>query len=353
MKRILLTIASFLLFVKRELTTQQRISLWNTLKMWRRGFSRNAIIYYDFKRFDRSLFLTDYEMYTKVVKINLGYTELINNKIAFNDLISSVVRTAKVHAYIEKGRLIPHREKPGIDSVDALKALLKSGQKLIFKGFIGGFGKNVFALSWEDGSFYRNNTPIEEAEVESIVQNCHHYLVCDFVYQAAYARDIFPHSGNTIKFLTMIDPENKEAFIATAMHRFGTKQSAPVDAVGSQGCCAAIDLETGVLYDANRVENSKVIKITSHPDTNQAIVGVQIPNWNTLCEEVCALAKNFSYINYIAWDVLVQEDGFVVLEGNTNSGINLFQSFKPLLLNPRNRKFYRHHGIIRNLPDTE
>ena len=80
-----------------------------------------------------------------------------------------------------------------------------------------------------------------------------------------------------------------------------------------------------------------------HPESGQPIAGIQVPNWTRLCSEVLRLAKLLSAIPYIGWDIVVTEEGYFVLEGNTRTDVNVYQIHKPLLLDERTRKFYKSH----------
>jgi hypothetical protein len=52
------------------------------------------------------------------------------------------------------------------------------------------------------------------------------------------------------------------------------------------------------------------------------------------------------YIPYIGWDIIVQEEGFKIIEGNNHPGLDTLQAHRPLLKDPRVRKFYKAHGVI-------
>ncbi|NLN92732.1 MAG: hypothetical protein GX130_05390 [Candidatus Hydrogenedens sp.] len=353
LKKSLLTFSGLVRYYGRERNPKFKVSLLQRLRMWRRGFCTDSAVYYDFEAFGRPFFLTEYEMYARAIRINTGYTEVMNNKLVFNDLLEGLARTATVYGYVEKGKIRPHRGYPEFCSSDALMQLLREGQLLLCKAFVGSRGQGVFSLSYRDGHYYKSGETITPEELETLIQSLDQYMICDFIEQADYSNEVCAHTGNTIKVLTMIDPETNEAFIAAAAHRFGTTKSQPVDAYGEGGVCGVIDPETGVIYDAFRIAEGKRVKVTHHHETKAPIVGLQIPRWSEFREEVLALANKLSYVKYIAWDTILQNDGFTVVEGNTNSNIAIFQALKPLLLEERNRAFYRHHGVLRRkLPDS-
>ncbi|MGK9563830.1 hypothetical protein O6468_23735, partial [Salmonella enterica subsp. enterica] len=80
-----------------------------------------------------------------------------------------------------------------------------------------------------------------------------------------------------------------------------------------------VDLATGLTLRGTWLNNI----ITKHPDTTNAVDGVQLPNWDGFmklaagCYELCGLG-------YIGVDmVLDQEKGPLILELNARPGLNI------------------------------
>lgn len=172
-------------------------------------------------------------------------------------------------------------------------------------------------------------------------------LLTPFVEQAAYARQIAPLSGNTIRVLTLRDEAGP--FIARAVHRFGTLETAPTDNWSLGSLCAKVDLETGVLSKAvkhPRRTNGALRWVSRHPDTDAPIEGTVVPRWSQLQAELLRVLEDLPEFVYVGWDVLVTEERFWVLEGNVNTEFNALQVHGPLLDNDRVRSFYKHHKII-------
>ena len=63
----------------------------------------------------------------------------------------------------------------------------------------------------------------------------------------------------------------------------------------------------------------------THPDSGAEIVNTRIPGWGNIKKEVIEVADRLPYLNYIAWDLLLTEDGVCVIEANTSSGVNIIQ----------------------------
>ena len=107
---------------------------------------------------------------------------------------------------------------------------------------------------------------------------------------------------------------------------------------------AKIDLDTGVLSEARCLHNRNVYKV--HPDSGAPIEGVQVPGWQQLKADMIDLANKLPYMHFIAWDILITEEGHCIIEANTSSGVNIIQ----LWGGQRNKElgdFYRYHKVIK------
>lgn len=314
------------------------------------GFIPDQAVFYDFAANDRRDYLTDWEMYTKAIKINAGYTELINNKLAFTDFMKSRVRMAPTPGYLSHGLVIPLEvEGPTTpqEPVAFFEAHLADGKSYMIKKFDAGSGEGIFKLSRTSTGFLLNDRTIERAALAEQMGRLNNYMLSEVVDQADYAKCIFPKTANTVKFITMIDPDTETSFLAACFHRFGSERSVPVDNIGKGACVAHVDTETGLMSPVYLVRDRTLTWITHHPDTGAAIEGEYVPNFSDVKRKILDLHNGINYIKYIAWDVVIQNDGFVLLEGNANTDMAGIQPFGPFLANPAVRNFYRHHRVIR------
>lgn len=314
------------------------------------GFMPDQAIFYDFKKNNRKDYLTDWEMYTKAIKINAGYTELINNKLAFTDFMSSHVKMAQTPGYFMKGRVVPLQAdgpRTAQEPVEFLKLHMQDGQSYMIKKFDAGSGEGIFRITRSGDEFLMNDKTISLENLIAKMRKLNNYMISEAVEQADYAKKIFPKTANTIKFITLIDPDTEESFLAACCHRFGSERSIPVDNVGKGACLARVDVETGLMSPVYLVRDRKLTWITHHPDTGEQISGVYVPNFSEVKEKILELHNSIKYIKYMAWDVVIQNDGFVLLEGNANTDMAGIQPFRPFLANPKVRNFYQHHGVIK------
>src|SRR5690606_13045480 len=100
---------------------------------------------------------------------------------------------------------------------------------LIIKPLTGGGGNGISKVIWNvDDVFFSGFCKSKEAFVKTI-HSGRDYLMTEIISQTGLSHSIFPHSINSIRVLTMMDPRTDQPFIATAVHRFGVTKSGVVD----------------------------------------------------------------------------------------------------------------------------
>ena len=104
-----------------------------------------------------------------------------------------------------------------------------------------------------------------------------------------------------------------------AMLRLPTRQSGGKANLHQGAIGVGVDLATGITLRGTWLNN----KITKHPDTGNAVDGVQLPNWDGFmklaagCYELCGLG-------YIGVDMVLDVDkGPLILELNARPGLNI------------------------------
>jgi len=212
----------------------------------------------------------------------------------------------------------------------------------------GNGGAGVFVYERRDGAHVVNGVLVTPNDLGRRLGGGV-WLVCAYVEQADYARTIFPDVANTIRVLTMYDDEAGQAFAAAAVHRFGTRAQGPtaVDNWSRGGLTAAIDLAGGCLGRAYGFPSAGgLVTHATHPDTGTPIEGAVVSGWPAVRDGIVALATRLPFLPYVGWDVVVTDEGYQVIEGNRRPDVNLLQVHRPLLADPRVRRFYERHGVL-------
>ena len=190
-------------------------------------------------------------------------------------------------------------------TVAEFRAFLDKHGKAFMKPLGEACGRGIFILTKE--AF--------EAEGASIEKYRKFIAEEQLVQHEAISR-LNPNAVNTIRVLTY------RGVILLAVLKLGTGKNI-VDNQHAHGLNGNIDLETGitnsVFYD---VDYNPYYR---HPDTNEILIGVQIPHWEELKEKVTAAAKELTEVPYLGWDVAITPNSIAIIEANEEPGHDLSQ----------------------------
>lgn len=334
--------------VASELAEGAALPLATKVKLWRGGFKSASHRLFALEHNDPRDYVSDLEI-ARARRINGAFGRILKDKLLFAPMLAPYAQVPAVLGLIERGQLQP-LAAPGLRSVEALLAL-SAPHGLILKPVKGNKGRGVLSVradGAETRQVYLDGQAVGAAEVARKVAALDGYLVVARVQQAAYAEQIFPGSANTVRVITMRDPDTGEVFVPAAIHRFGTRATVPTDNFQTGGLSVAVDLETGVLGRAVRAPGytgGELRWLSAHPDTGAQITGVAIPDWTGVKATVTRIVEAYPFLRYVGWDVVVSERGVVLIEGNHNINLGL-QVHGPLLKDARVRRFFEFYEVI-------
>lgn len=148
--------------------------------------------------------------------------------------------------------------------------------------------------------------------------------------------DVVPDVLPTVRVMTLLDGDT--VHVTGALVRFGDGDT-PADNAGSGGIVFLIDLASGLLSTGVHSINGRSRFRTSHHATGVEVSGRQVPFWSAILSLVTEAAGNFPKYAYLGWDVAVTDDGPLILETNSHSGLLSLQKLtKQGVLNTKLRK---------------
>ena len=158
----------------------------------------------------------------------------------------------------------------------------------------------------------------------------------ELICQADEMGKFNPSSVNTVRITTLLtksDPSKDDIALFAPFVRFGRKGNI-VDNVGSGGVFALVDPETGVII--SDCVDKQGHRYTKHPDSQVQMQGTQLPCWKEVRELAKELSMQVPQCRLIGWDFAFTNDGWILVEGNSKSQINVTQicdrvGRKPLL----------------------
>jgi hypothetical protein len=356
-------------FAKSEVSTWRSpvdIPLQRRFWLWRHGFLSSAAVLYDLDGNNYQRYLSSYQR-ERAAWLNGKRNVAFDNKLVFHWMTEpfddhrvetyGLLRNGRFHtieslqpAAVDGSELVtsPQRSSGTAAAAEWVTDRLREDGSLVLKPVTGGGGKDVRICSFADGTCWVNGDEHSPDEFASMVGDLDEYLVTETVEQAPYADGLYPEATNTLRVLTMYDEAADEPYLAGVVHRIGTDRSAPLDNLVRGGLVAEVDREDGTLSEAVRYLGAEqLVWHDTHPDTGAQIAGTTVPGWPAVRERLLDMAAAFSHAPYIGWDVVVTDEGdFTVIEGNNCSGVRVFQVHRPLLDDPRVRRFYERHGIV-------
>jgi Sugar-transfer associated ATP-grasp len=330
------------------------IGLANKLRMWTHGFLSQSYLIYSFAENDFRDYVSDDVRFLMAVRINGYYAVALYDKLYFNLLLKNFQDyLPETHGLLRDGHLSLLGSGASIVLPDFPDFLRQQG-RLVLKPLTGTQGLGVHLLEESGGEIFFDGQPLAADALLAQVKHLQDYLVTGHVRQHPNVARVFPRSTNTVRLMTLWDDEAGAPFVASAVHRFGVARTAPVDSWTRGGVCAAIDLESGCMTKAVPKPLGEAPDFSScHPESGEPIEGVTIPHWPLIKNRLLDMAAVLHFIPYIAWDVIVTEDGFRVIEANNAPDLSMFQIHGPLLTDPRTRRFFECHVARLSGPGAE
>jgi hypothetical protein len=320
--------------------------LGRRLACLRNGFnSRTAFLYGTQGVPDRRLYVSDWQEWAFSRRPNRSYSLLLDDKLLFwLMMVSLTPNVAPLLGFIQRGDFFPTRGSP-LAPCKVESLIGAAAGTLVIKPARGYHGTGVAIIEPGQSSLKVSGKPImRDTLVRSLRRGIH--VVAPPLEQAEYSRTIFSGSANSIRLMTVIDVDTGQPFIPFAVHRFGSLQTAPLDAFFRGGVAAPIEVGTGRMGPALALPREGRQVIEHHPDTAAPITGLEIPRWQEICAHMLAIAGKLPCLPYIGWDIIVTDDGFVINEGNSDPSLRLLQTFTPVLSDARFSRFLRFHRAI-------
>jgi hypothetical protein len=329
--------------------TSAPVPLATRIKAWRHGFSGWAWLIYDLDNNDHRQYVPN-KLSGRMANIDGPIARsVLKNKLLFEKTFSAHARVPRINAALERGSLTRLRDGFAPSSVaELVQWVADSSSGVFIKPVDSSEGRGAHSVEGVNGQIVVDKKPMDAVAATSLISAQDGSIVTDLVHQGAFSRSIFPDAVNTIRVITMIDPDSREPFVASAIHRFGTVASAPTDNVSRRGIRATLDVQTGVLTAGAAswaYENGSFRAFATHPDSGAQIAGVAVPGWHEVVETVLDVVRRFPMLVYVGWDAVVGDDGVIIIEGNHSPNITQ-QAAGPYLADPRIRRFLEHHGVL-------
>lgn len=329
--------------------TSAPVSLATRAKAWRHGFSGWNWLLYDLDNNDYRLYVPN-KLSGRMANIDGPIARsVLKNKLLFEKTLGQHVRVPRVYGALERGSLTRLREDFAPTSAAELVEWVSGSNGGVFiKPVDSSEGRGVMSLETRAGQLLVDKKPSDFAAAVSRVASEDGAIVTELVEQGPFGRSVFPDAVNTLRVITMVDPESGEPFVASAIHRFGTVASAPTDNISRHAIRTTIDVPTGTMSIGAASwahKDGAFTQFPHHPDTGVPLEGVVVPGWPAVVDTLLGLVRRFPMLAYVGWDAVVGDDGVIVIEGNHSPNLSQ-QATGPYLADPRVRRFLESRGVL-------
>lgn len=186
---------------------------------------------------------------------------------------------------------------------ESFHAFLNKHGKIIMKPYGGSGGKGIFILVASSA---------EAAKMS--VSDYRSYIAEEVLVQHPDLAKLNPLSVNTLRVMTF------QGEIISATLKVG-RGTAVVDNMCSNGLYGNIDLKTGITD--SWFMDIKLTPYITHPETQEKLIGLTIPNWDIAQDTVKKAAKLLNKVQYVGWDVAILKDCAAIIEANEAPGHDL------------------------------
>jgi len=249
-------------------------------------------------------------------------------------------------AYNVKKVFFLDTERVVVESVEGFRSLLerafrgcRHNDTLFLKEVAGAWGKGA------------HRVPKERLDDKEYLERLFEEIVsADFIIQEAIVQHeavsaLYPHSINSIRIDTFTDQEGNVE-ILSALLRMGGHGNI-VDNVTAGGLFVGVDLQSGRLRpEASVFLKNGAATHLKHPDTGVAFRDYPLPFFEEVKTLAIAAAEKLPAIRLVGWDVVLSEEGPVLLEGNHLYHIGMSEmAYGGYLKNPVFRKVLEEAGM--------
>ena len=291
-------------------------------------------------------YITTWEAYQPRMKNN-KYFLLSDDKYVFSMTFGNYIEVPQTYAIIQDGNIISLFEQINEENVYDF-IVEKNGAVIKDRCGCDGFG--IYVLNVKDGEVFYKDNKVDKKKIIEYIKKFNNGIIQSKFTQSYFENELYDKSINTVRVISMRKKGENFHEIVAALQRIGTSRSAPVDNFAQGGGSALIDIETGELgamtcIDSFDDEGNRIF-YDVHPDSGAQIKGKIIPYWAEIKDKIHEVTNKLPFFEYIAWDIVIKEEGIALIETNMKSSLDLFQAHRGMRNESLGQK-YREQGYIR------
>ncbi|MCQ4158848.1 hypothetical protein NON00_02760 [Roseomonas sp. GC11] len=311
-------------------------------RLWARGFLADKWRLLDMPRHGMAGFVSDLQR-RLARAINGPQAALLDDKLALARLLEGHARQPEILAALyDRGaaRSLSPGWAAALHGATPVEVYAKPAQGAMGWGlrraWMGGG-----AVLWNGRRFSG------EAFLARLAASGVDYLVTLGLAQHPALAALHPGTTNTLRLLVLRAPGSGTPFLAAAALRVGTTTSGDIDNFARGGLSFPLDRAEGVILPGvRRRADGWTEPVAAHPESGQPIAGGRVPLWPEVVALALAPFARLPFLRHVGWDIALTPEGPAIIEGNSHSGLDVFQVHGPLLADPAIRAFYEAYGLL-------
>ncbi|MFA0203964.1 sugar-transfer associated ATP-grasp domain-containing protein [Vibrio breoganii] len=259
----------------------------------------------------------------------IDYTSILTDKIIFSQLAKDNFNNPETYFYIRNNKI---NDAYRLNTKNLIEYFPKN-TKVIIKDSLGQeAGKinieadGVLLVEEIDGEFLLNNKSTSVERICNILMKKPDWIAQEFLIQEDSIKRLNSSSVNTIRLLTINN--GNEIEICKAVLKVGSPGEI-VDNFWTGGILINIDVDTGK-FDGGYLFEHQSRDVATTQQLVSSLKGNDVPNWADVITQAKSAHEMVPRIKSIGWDVAITKDKAVIIEGNDNWDIVMFQAFEPL-----------------------
>ncbi len=199
------------------------------------------------------------------------------------------------------------------------------------------------SIQKEAGDFVERHEILETtnlAELRTSLIAKREYLVEPYLTQHDALDKLYPESLNTLRVITFVDDEGDVHILNVAL-KLG---AGGVRDNFSRGGLFSVPDQNGVIVRPFVNKKGSIYEL--HPSTQEDLMGFQVPLFDEALDFCEKAALELSDVRYVGWDLAIQNDQVLLLDGTTRS--KFFQT-PPVVTNFTGEEIYDLRSVYKYL----
>lgn len=210
----------FNVYIRNGFKMRRKYSFFYTLNSLRKGFWPDNLYLYRNNWQKNETYVTDLRRVIYGTLVNFRHKIIVQDKLLSDLYFDNSIKNLGL---IYKNKILSNGNSIKIADFKYTES------RYILKPRIGSDGSAIHLLEFFENEIQVDYKKITKAEFSLFMSRLDNYLIYPFFNQTGFSNAIFPKTLNTIRIMSIVDPETNTPILVKAMHRFGTEESKPVD----------------------------------------------------------------------------------------------------------------------------